>query len=221
MTVIANDPATREVGEVFPPCSVVTAPSALEKGLTNHLKESDGSFFDMVVQPIDVDSERVHRWREYGADVRSRGDATEPECSAGGPSNGPILGGRRVARLPRGRRRLRRRLVHARPPNHSRIFSDGLVLVFGRVWPTWPTLAEARELTVNDAVALGQTSMICVRDGRWRVLGRDIPFDTDRWPLPMWWTKGDDGASIDVRTAEGVLNVPVGKDIIRNDPDAG
>ncbi len=221
MTVIANDPVTREVGEVFPPWAIVTAPSALEKGLTNHLKESDGSVFDMAVEPIDVDPERVRQWREYGAEVRSRDVAIEPDAlPAGRRTDRSLAGGEWLAFPARGGG-FGAGLFMPRPPEHSRVFSDGLVLVFGRVWSTWPTLAQARELTIDDAVALGQTSMICVRDGRWRVLGRDTPFDADRWPLPMWWTVGDTGASVDIRTADGVLNIPVDPEVLERDPEAG
>jgi hypothetical protein len=222
MTVIANDPASREEAERFPPWHVVTAPSALEKGLTNHLMQAEGGFWDMVVEPLALDAEAVSRWRGYGAEVRARSDAREPEALPAGRRTDQALAGGEWLAFPAGGGGFGVGLFLPRPPNHLRVFSDGLVLVFGRVWPTWPTLSEARELTIDDVVALAQTSMICVRDGRWRVLGRDAPFDTDSWPLPMWWTPNKSGdASIDISTADGVLNIPVDQDVIDADPQAG
>ena len=222
MTVLANDPVPREVAEVFPPCEIVTAPSALEKGLKNLLKQSEGAAFDIVIEPVTVSAATLGRWREVGAEVRSRPWAVEPEGFPPGRRTDQGLRGGEWLAVPACGGGFGVGLFLPRPPKHLRIFSDGLVLVFGRVWPTWPTLSQARELTIDDAVALGQTSMICVRDGRWRVLGRDTSLDTDRWPLPTWWTpsKANDG-SIDITTGDGVLNVPVGREIIDADPEAG
>jgi hypothetical protein len=222
MTAIANDPVDRETAARFPPWQIVTAPSALEKGLVNYLKQSEGGFFDMVVEPLAVDAEAVRRWRDHGAEVRSRPDASEPEGLPAGRRTDQSLAGGEWLAFPATGGGFGVGLFLPRPPSHRRVFSDGLVLVFGRVWPAWPTLSEARELTIDQAVAVGQTSMICVRDGRWRVLGRDAPFDTERWPLPMWWTPSKAGdASIDISTPGGVLNVPLDRAIIEADPEAG
>lgn len=222
MTVIANDPALRTTAEGFPHWQVVTAPSALERGLTNLLKQSQGAVFDMVVQPLDVDVDVVRRWRDYGAQVRSRRDAAEPEGLSPGRRTDQSLAGGEWLAFPATGGGFGVGLFLPRPPRHLRVFSDGLVLVFGRVWSTWPTLSEVRQLAVDQAVALAQTSMICVRDGRWRVLGRDTPFDAERWPLPTWWTPSKtNDASIDVWTPSGVLNVPVDSPIIEADPQAG
>jgi hypothetical protein len=188
MTVIANDPASREEAQGFPTWTVVTAPSALEKALTNHLKQTDGGFWDMSVEPFTLDAHAVSRWRDHGARVRARPDASEPEALAPGRRTDQALAGGEWLAFPARGGGFGVALFLPRPPSHLRTFSDGLVFVFERVWSRWPTLSEARELTTDDVVALAQTSMICVRDGRWRVLERDGPFNTEYWPLPMWWT---------------------------------
>ncbi|MFN8019931.1 MAG: hypothetical protein U0Q03_00250 [Acidimicrobiales bacterium] len=222
MTVIANDPVRREEAERFPPWHVVTAPSALEKAITNHLKGSTGGFWDSVVEPVDVDTSVVSRWRDYGAEVRARPDAREPEAWPAGTRTDRALSGGEWLAFPAAGGGFGVGLFLPRPPSHLRTFSDGLVFVFGQVWSVWPTLAEARELAVDDVVALAQTSMICVRDGRWRVLGRDDLFNTDGWPLPTWWTPSASGdASIDISTTNGMLNIPLNQAVIDADPKAG
>ncbi len=222
MTVIANDPASREEAQGFPTWTVVTAPSALEKALTNHLKQTDGGFWDMSVEPFTLDAHAVSRWRDHGARVRARPDASEPEALAPGRRTDQALAGGEWLAFPARGGGFGVALFLPRPPSHLRTFSDGLVFVFERVWSRWPTLSEARELTTDDVVALAQTSMICVRDGRWRVLERDGPFNTEYWPLPMWWTPSASGdASIDISTADGVLSIPVDRKIIDADPKAG
>lgn len=219
MTVLTNDAEPASVLDQFPHWSIVTAPSRLESSLEKYLQSNLPYFGEMHVNTVSVDADVVRRWVDYANSARASVNATEPDAlPAGRKTDRFLAGGEWLAFPARGGGFSVARLVF-RPPKRFRARADGLVMVFDRVWPRWPTLAEARELTINDAVAMGQTSMICVRDGRWRVLGREYPVDTDRWPLPLPWQFRDGDLTVaHVRLPEQELAVDVDPDIVGDDP---
>lgn len=222
LTVLVNKPEPRAIAEQFPSWQIITAPSAFEKSLAKLLQSKPWNFGDMRIEPIPVDSDSLQRWHDYGTRKRASVHAVEPVAlPAGRKTDQSLVGGEWLA-FPAAGGGFSVGLFLPRPAERFRIFSDGLVLVFNRVWDRWPPLREAQELNIDDAAAIGQTSMICVRDGRWRVLGRDTPFDAKRWPLPTPWTPHDSDDSVVVLdTRTGPLSIPVDARIVNADPEAG
>lgn len=222
MTVLANDPQSRATVEQFPTWQIVTAPSSLEKSLMKLIEGKQLTFHEMRIETTRLDGDSVRRWNEYASQVRSRSDATEPQAlPAGRKTDRSLVGGEWIA-FPATGGGFGVGLFLPRPPKHFRVFSDGLMLIFRSQWSEWPTHAEASELTIDDAIAIGQTSMICVRDGRWRVLGRDVPFDAERWPLPTpWELDNDDQSIVRILTLNGLVTVDVDPEILKSDTKAG
>jgi hypothetical protein len=78
-------------------------------------------------------------------------------------------------------------LIEKPGPQH-RFFSDAVVMAMRRKYDRWPTLKDVLPLNPQDGAIVTQTSMICVRDGRWRVLGEHPAFEPEAWVWPLpWW----------------------------------
>jgi hypothetical protein len=78
-------------------------------------------------------------------------------------------------------------ILLVRPEKHLRVFADSIMLSMRRRWKTWPTLEEVSQLRAEDGAIIRQMSLIEVRDGRWRGLGRHPNFDKSEWPWPLRW----------------------------------
>ena len=94
-----------------------------------------------------------------------------------------------------------------------------------RRWDRWPTLNDVTSLTPEDGAYICQTSMISVRDGRWRVLGEHPNFDPKQWVWPHpWWQDVEQRKNkvISIRISSGEsFEVKPDPAILALDPIAG
>ncbi len=184
MTLIANTPATREQALRFPRIHVVTGANRVESALSKHFKGKRAGFWDMELQLNAVGPESARMWREHADRVRVEslppptswlpaGRRTDRQLRAGAWLGLPLTGGGFGAAM----------LVE-KPPRGLRFFSDAVVMTMRRQWDRWPTMDDVRTLRPEDGAEVSQTTMICVRDGRWRVLGYQDGFETGGWTWP-------------------------------------
>lgn len=225
MTVISNEPATRELALRFPTSGVVNAGSRLEKSLVQYFKKRRASFWEMELDPQPILPGAPARWAEHAAKARAKwpgnppgwlpaGRTTDRNMRAGMWMGMPLTGGGFGAAI-----------LIEKPPSHQRLFSDAVVMGMRRKWDTWPTLADVRELRPEDGALVTQTSLIVVRDGRWRVIGEHPGFDPAQWVWPLPWRQLEESAVV------GVVEVQVGGGksaefrvdpaVLALDPDAG
>lgn len=188
MTLIGNTPTTAEDVHDFPEAGVITAPSRFEDGLERLFDDRRSNpMHDMAIASIAVSPERVARWKNVNAATRANPQNNEPTGLPPGRKTDRELRRGAWIGLPLASGGFGLALVALKPPKHLRFFSDAVVMAIGRRWDRWPTFADAMEMTPDDVVFCGQTSMICVRDGRWRVLGYDESIDNEHWPVPIRW----------------------------------
>lgn len=225
MTLIANTPATRAEALRFPRIGVATAASGLEKALATHLKGRQPGFWDMPLYLQRVRPGSIKLWREYSERVRASwppdsvpwlpaGRRTDRNLKPGTWMGLPLAGGGFGAAM-----------LVARPELHQRCFADAVVMAMRRRWDRWPTLAELVALQPEDGAIVAQTSMICARDGRWRVLGDHPGFDPEKWVWPLPWCEDSprSGAGIVAVAVDSGKSVAVRVDpaVLRLDPLAG
>lgn len=188
MTLIANVPATRDEAKRFPIVDTITAASSLEKSLVHHFKNRRPSFWDarLMIEPIGKGA--LNRWHHEACRMRAAhandshnwlpaGRATDRALKASAWLALPLTGGGFGAAM-----------LVAKPEKQHLIFSDAVVMGMRRRWERWPTFEEVMQLEPDDGALIGQTSMICVRDGRWRVLGYHPHFTSHEWIWPLPWT---------------------------------
>lgn len=189
MTVIENAPATREQALGFPQVSVVIAASGLEKGLTHLLKKRRAGFWDVEVKLDDVSAAAVRRWNKHASAARKNwkgippgwlpaGKKTDRDTHAGQWFGFPMQGGGFGAAI-----------LIEKPAMHHRVFSDAVVMSMKRRWDRWPTMDDLRGLKPEEGMLVAQTSLIVVRDGRWRVVGEHPAFDPAEWVWPRPWSQ--------------------------------
>lgn len=224
MTIVANTPATREEALQFPSVDVVTAASSLEKALATHFAGRSASFWDMELSLNAISPQSLSVWIDFADRVRSTegltptswlpaGRKTDGQLKAGAWLGLPLTGGGFGAGM----------LVE-KPPRHLRFMADAVVMAMRRRWDRWPSLEDVATLTPSDAALVTQTSMICVRDGRWRVLGYHDNFNPANWVWPrpfLQSPEGKDSGEVSVTTAKGQLTVHVDPAILQLDPHAG
>ena len=224
MTLLANTPATREDALRFPRVDVAIAASSFEKALVTRLKGRASGFWDMRLCVNAVSADALRAWREHAERVRSKppptpsdwlpaGRKTDRAVKAGAWLGLPLRGGGFGAAL-----------LVAKPEKHVRLFSDAVVMSMRRRWDRWPTLAAVRRLRPEDGAAVEQTSMICVRDGRWRVLGYQENFDPNEWAWPRPWHQTPGGqrtGAVLVSMPGGHLEIKIDPALLRLDPQAG
>jgi hypothetical protein len=202
VTLIANTPATREQALRFPRTHVVTGANRLESALKKHFKGKRAGFWDMELRlnPVGPDSARI--WREHADRVRAEapptpaswlpaGRRTDRQLRAGAWLGLPLTGGGFGAAM----------LVE-KPSRDLRFFSDAVVMTMRRQWDRWPTMDDVQTLRPEDGAEVSQTTMVCVRDGRWTVLGYQEGFETAGWTWPR------------------PVQVPISPSIQRRDPDS-
>jgi hypothetical protein len=225
MTLISNTPATREEALRFPRIDVVTAASLFEKALATYFKGRRPGFWDMKLSLNAISPESPRVWRDYADRVRSvpssrppswlpAGRKTDRQLKPGAWMGLPLIGGGFGAAM-----------LVAKPDRHLRFFSDAVVMGMRRRWDRWPTLEDVSKLTPEDGALVTQTSMICVRDGRWRVLGYHDKFDPNEWVWPRPWYQrsenGEDGPVVVPTGDEEKIEVNIDPAILRLDPHAG
>jgi hypothetical protein len=225
MTVIDNAPASRQEALRFPATTVVIGASRLEKSLVNHFKRRKAGFWDMDLSPQAVTPDSIKVWLDYADRVRSKhsnirhdwlpaGRKTDKSLQPGGWLGFPLLGGGFGAAI-----------LIDRPDPHFRLFSDTVVMAMRRRWDRWPTLDDVRALCPEDGVFIAQTSFICVRDGRWRVLGQHPNFDQSEWPWPIPWFQSPvekRRSVVSVSTGDGEpIQVRIEPATLAQDPHAG
>ncbi len=224
MTLIANNPTTRDEALRFPIANVVTAASAFEKTLAHHFKGRRPGFWDMDINLNNITPKSLKSWINHGNSIRRKllsklpdwlpaGRKTDRQLKAGAWMGLPLYGGGFGAAL-----------LISKLDSHERFFSDAAVYGMRRRWDTWPTLEDVINLTPDDGALLVQTSMICVRDGRWRVLGYMDSIDPREWVRPLIWSmKPIDNKKglIEVSTKKGRITIQVDPNILRLAPEAG
>ena len=223
MTVIANAPASREQALRFPRTDVYSAASSLEKSLVHHFKSRRPGFWEKPLLKNAVSPKAICMWADFADRARREwpgrpsswldaGRATDRKLNRGDWLAFPMRGGGFGAAM----------LVD-KPERHLRLFSDAVVMLMRRHWDCWPTLDDVSRLTAADGALIAQTSMICVRDGRWRVIGCHAKFDRREWVWPLpWWRPRDRPGTISVSTAGGAsVDVTINADVLALDPHAG
>lgn len=224
MTLLDNAPASREEALGFPKIEVVTAASRFEKSLTRYLREMGSTFWDHAVRPDKIDAAAIRRWNAYATKVRKQhADFAPTWLPAGRKTDRALAGGEWLA-FPLSGGGFGAAMLVEKPPKHLRFMADVVVMTMRRRWDHWPTLEQVLPLTANDGAYVSQTSMICVRDGRWRVLGRAPDFNPEDWPWPKptfrdWQDPKD---VIIVHNAKGKkVKVQIDPKIKELDPHAG
>lgn len=224
MFVLANDASTRDEAPQFPMISVAR-PSSLEKGLSKFFRGAVPCFHDYEVTVDAITPERLTLWTSYANAVRARTpDPRGPGLSAGRTVDRHLTGGDWLA-FPLAGGGFGAGLIVEKPPEHLRVFADTVVMSVNRRWNHWPTLADVASLTVNDGAMVSQTSMICVRDGRWRRLGSHPGFAAVDWPWPRPWHvhhKVKTPGRICVRVGQNDFrHIFVDPKVLALDPDSG
>lgn len=203
MTLLANEPATREEALGFPKVDVVTAASRFEKSLVHRMKGRTIPFLDMHITINELERDSIDRWARRAEAVRAREGGSLPEwLPAGRRTDRELRAGAWLA-LPLTGGGFGAAMLIERPAEHFRVFSDAVVMGMRRRWDRWPTFEEVDRLRPEDGGIIDQTSMICVRDGRWRVLGYRENHDTLSWTWPVSWIRDED------RREQGVIYVRV------------
>lgn len=224
MTILANTPATRAQALRFPQTQVVTAASSLEKALATHFAGRRTSFWDMKLLLNTISPNSLRVWREFADRVRSTpgltpaswlpaGRKTDRQLKAGAWLGLPLAGGGFGAAM-----------LIEKPPRHLRFMADAVVMAMRRRWDRWPELEDVTKLTPSDGAIVAQTSMVVVRDGRWRVLGYHENFNPENWVWPRPWYQTPEtnrSGEVTVRTASGEVKIKVDPEVIRLDPAAG
>ncbi len=188
MLVIDNQAATRETALRFPHTDIVTSASSLEQGMVQYFKKREAGAWEMAFKTQTISPESIDLWNTHAAAARSRwagipsgwfpaGTRTDRGLKGGMWMGHPIKGGGFGASM-----------LIEKPDRHLRLFSDAVIMGMRRRWDRWPTLENVVGLTAEDGAYVCQASMICVRDGRWRVLGEHPNFDPVEWvwPRPFW-----------------------------------
>jgi len=225
MTVIANPPAARDEALQYPFTSIVCAGSRLEQALMQHFKNRRASFWKMDLDPQPIKPGDPARWAAHAAKARAAwpgnpsdwlpaGPATDRKMRAGMWMGMPLRGGGFGAAL-----------LIEKPAKHQRFFADAIITAMRRKWDAWPTLDDVSTLRPEDGAFVTQTSMIAVRDGRWRVIGEHPDFSSEEWVWPLpWWQLPDHKARgvIGMDLGEGELTeFPIPSNILALDPNAG
>jgi len=224
MTIVSNTAATREEALQFPKTQVVTAASQLEKSLVDYFAGRKSSFWDMPLILNKTSKDLFQHWEQHAQRVRSSPDAVLPPMLPAGKKTDRGLKAGMWMGLPLTGGGFGAALLVEKPPKHLRFMADAVVMAMRRRWDRWPRLEDLSMLTPADVVLVAQTSMICVRDGRWRVLGAQSDFDPQAWvwPLPFAQTpEGKKSGQVSVSTSQGVIVVSVDPDILNLDPLAG
>lgn len=225
VTVISNTPATRDEALRFPRVDFVSAVSKFESALYKHFKNRKPCFWDMKPSIQAYAAGSVKLWRNYAKKVRAAwspdsvtwlpaGRRTDRNLTAGAWLGFPLKGGGFGAAM----------LMH-KQQKHERFFSDVVVMSMRRRWDRWPRLEEVQQLKAEDGAMLAPTTMSCVADGRWRVLGDEPTFGPEAWPCPILWG-GEPNAvkrgQISVVTARGKSTaIQISPGLVRLDPQAG
>ncbi len=225
VTVISNTPATREEALRFPRVDFVSAVSKFENALYKHFKNRRPCFWDMKPSIQAYAAGSVKLWRNYAKKVRAgwspdsvtwltAGRRTDRNLTAGAWLGFPLKGGGFGAAI----------LMH-KQLKHERFFSDVVVMSMRRRWDRWPRLEEVQQLKAEDGAMLAPTTMSCVADGRWRVLGYEPTFGPEAWPCPILWGGEPDAVKegrIAVRTGRNKsVKIQISPDLVRLDPGAG
>lgn len=184
MTLISNTPATREEALRFPGIQVCTAASSFEKSLVTHLKGRPFGFWDMKLVLNKVGPNAAKFWREEGRRIRAAAPPTPASWLPAGRRTDRQLKGGAWLGLPLTGGGFGAAMLIEKPSRELRFFSDAVVMSMRRQWNHWPTMEDVCKLTAEDGAEVCQTSMICVRDGRWRVLGYQDGYDASMWPWP-------------------------------------
>lgn len=186
MTVIDSTGVTTEEALRFPQLNVITQASSFEKALAKIAKGLELRGWDLDIRFTPVDSARITRWRSWAEQARKRclsrpdlphpaGRATDKRIKAGDWLGMPLTGGGFSA------------VVVARRKKGAAIFADAIVYCFPRRFDDYPTIHQLARLTPEDSCLLCGTSLISVRDGRWRLLGEHPDFDPAEWIIPYGW----------------------------------
>lgn len=186
MSVLASERATPERAAGFPEWDVATQASALEKSLVHHFKNRTPSYLDMKIHINRVDGDAIVRWNAHSRRVRDRGGLPSHLLPPGAATDRALKAGDWLA-FPMANGGFGAAIVVMRTPESMRVFSDVTIMSMRRRWDRWPTMQDVRGLGARDGAMLGQTSMICVRDGRWRVIGSHERFVEEEWPWPLPW----------------------------------
>lgn len=225
LTVISNVAATRDEALRFPAFEPVSWASSFEKALIKHFKKIRPGFWDLELTLRRIAPGSVQYWRAYADRVRGAwapdsvrwlpaGKKTDRELRAGTWMGLPLTGGGFGAAL-----------LIAKPEPHQRFWSDAVVMTMRRSWDRWPNLEDVVTLRPEDGAEIAQTTMICVRDGRWRVLGMHPGFDPDEWVWPIPWSAPDSKAAmrpVEVRVSlDESAKIRVPAEILELDPEAG
>ncbi len=183
-TVIDNTPVSRFVAEIFPRVATLTRPSSLEAALEKWTRNRDPNFWDMKLTLTPIDHRRLRRWVAWAADARARtAGESEPAIPAGSATDKSIEPGHWLAFPPFGGGFGVALVV--RRKGGIVIFGDAMLYGFAKAFQHWPTLEDVQHLTPDDACFVGGTSLVNVRDGRWRVLGAQPGFCEDDWVVPF------------------------------------
>ncbi len=191
MTALDCTGVSPEVAAEFPEITTLTKASSFETALANHSRQRDGGFWDLQLKITPVSAASISRWNTWAADARKRcadridppippGRTTDRRVKPGDWLGFPLVGGGFGAALV------------ARRKAGAVIFGDAIMYTFPRCFDYFPTLDQLRELRPEDACLLVGTSLIVVRDGRWRVLGEHPNFDPKDWIIPHPWHQTTD-----------------------------
>ncbi len=205
MTLIDNFGVPLEVAREFPRIQTLTQASSFESALFKHFAKRKPLFWDLVLEISEISSTRMKRWRAWSEETRARcANRVDPAITAGRSTDRNLKSGDWVG-YPLAGGGFGVALVAARK-NGIALFADAALYAFPKVFDFFPTLDEITSLRPDDAILFASTSMIVVRDGRWRVLGRQPNFSTSEWPVPATWHLDRD------RREPGFICVKIGHD---------
>lgn len=183
-TVIDNTPVSRFVAEIFPRVATLTSPSSLEAALEKWSRNRSPIFWDMRLTLTPIDPLLLRRWVAWATDARARtADQSEPAIPAGSATDKSAAPGHWLA-FPLFGGGFGVALI-VRRKGGIVIFGDAMLYGFPRAFQHWPTLEDVQHLTPDAACFVGGTSLVTVRDGRWRVLGMQPGFRQDDWVVPF------------------------------------
>lgn len=186
MTILESAGADAQAARDFPIVQTITKASDLEKALANHSLKKNGGVWGLDLELSKISPDRINRWRKWATQARERcSDQQDPAIPAGRTTDRRVKAGDWLGfPLPGGG--FGAALVVRRKAG-AVIFGDALVYTFPKIFDFYPTPDQLESLRPEDACLLRGTSLIVVRDGRWRVLGEHPRFDPQIWVVPHSW----------------------------------
>jgi hypothetical protein len=170
----------------FPSVEDITAASRFEAALGRSVTGREPGFWDLELELNEVSNDRIGRWAAWAADTRARyGGRVDPPIPAGRTTDRNVKPGHWLG-LPLRGGGFGAALVVARRSGIV-IFGDAFLYCFPRVFDFYPKLSDVSGLRPEHACYVAGTSLVNVRDGRWRVLGAEPGFRESDWELPPSW----------------------------------